>query len=250
MIEIDVPDLAPHHKEKLSLALARAQAVRDFEITLYWSRTNYFWGFQVAIMAMSGLLLGPALGGGVSERLAQSVTPENEALILSLVLSALCLLGLFVSVVWTWMLEGAKFWQDNWERHIDILEDAVHGPLYKTYFVPTSKHERPTSVTKSNSIIARAFALFWGSLALLPMWLVWSSIDSVLKADMITVPLALLLYFFVVAAAKQGFKFSLQMTNFANQITFQQGVSHQLWTREALASSRVLSSDEKHSTNC
>ncbi|MGH8568044.1 MAG: hypothetical protein ACREXU_08475, partial [Gammaproteobacteria bacterium] len=27
---------------------------------------------------------------------------------------------------------GSKFWQENWENHVDLLEDQIMGPLYKT----------------------------------------------------------------------------------------------------------------------
>jgi hypothetical protein len=35
---------------------------------------------------------------------------------------------------WAWFLvnRGSKFWQENWENHVDMLEDEVIGPLYKT----------------------------------------------------------------------------------------------------------------------
>lgn len=28
---------------------------------------------------------------------------------------------------------ASKFWQENWENHIDLLEDYVTGPLHKIY---------------------------------------------------------------------------------------------------------------------
>jgi hypothetical protein len=39
-------------------ALDRAYEFRTFEIEHYWKRATYFWGFQVAIFAALGLLLG------------------------------------------------------------------------------------------------------------------------------------------------------------------------------------------------
>jgi len=47
----------------------------------------------------------------------------------SLVVSCL---GVVFSVAWYFVNRASKFWQENWEKHVDLLEDAVVGPLYKT----------------------------------------------------------------------------------------------------------------------
>lgn len=244
MTDTPVPDLPPYSMERLARALARAEAVRDFEISLYWNRTTYFWGFQVALMAMAGLLLGPALGGGLSEELVARLSPENEKLTLALVLSAICLLGLLVSAIWVQMLAGAKFWQDNWERHVDLLEDALQGPLYKTYFVSSKSPGKPTSVTKANALIATAFAVFWASLALIPLWQVWAACDWLVPRDKLTVTGSLFLYLFVLAAARQGLQKRIEMSDFASQHTHVADVTHQLWIREALISPKAVSSED------
>ena len=33
---------------------------------------------------------------------------------------------------------GSKKWQENWEKHIDMLEDEVTGPIYKTVWNGTA----------------------------------------------------------------------------------------------------------------
>ena len=43
---------------KREQALRRASEVRDFEIGLYWRRSLYFWGFQVAFLAGAGVSVG------------------------------------------------------------------------------------------------------------------------------------------------------------------------------------------------
>lgn len=42
-------------------------------------------------------------------------------------------LGLFFCFSWYLASRGSKHWQENWENHIDMLEDDITGPLYKTY---------------------------------------------------------------------------------------------------------------------
>jgi len=147
----------PLATDKIKLALERAHAIREFEIELYWKRSTYFWGFQIVLFAGFGLLVQ----GSVK---AESVSASDTTSIWLIVL--LCSLSYFAtifSILWRFMISGAKFWQDNWERHIDALEDSVTGPLYKTYFVSKEKPNdwRPFSVTKINNLIVNMTILLW-----------------------------------------------------------------------------------------
>ena len=40
--------------------------------------------------------------------------------------------GLIFAFAWYLVNRASKFWQSNWEAHVDLLEDEVSGPLYKT----------------------------------------------------------------------------------------------------------------------
>lgn len=55
-------------------------------------------------------------------------------MIKNIILLILISLGLIFSVAWTLAISGSKHWQENWEKHIDILEDYITGPLYKTIY--------------------------------------------------------------------------------------------------------------------
>ena len=66
-------------------------------------------------------------------------------------------LGFFFSVGWIFALIGSKHWQENWENHIELLEDYVTGPLYKTY------QSGSFSVTNVNSAIAWVIAVCAGA---------------------------------------------------------------------------------------
>lgn len=96
-------------------ALAYALDIRKFEIELYWKRATYFWAFIAAAFA------GYAL----------TYKAEHEPW-LSILFSAL---GLVFSFAWYLVNRGSKFWQSNWERHVDLLEDMTLGPLYKVVAV-------------------------------------------------------------------------------------------------------------------
>ena len=45
----------------------------------------------------------------------------------------LCIIaGLIFSFFWFYVNKASKFWQENWESHIDCLETEIEGNLYKT----------------------------------------------------------------------------------------------------------------------
>jgi hypothetical protein len=146
----------PSEKEadsRAGRALAFALDIRKFEIELYWKRATYFWGFIAAAFA--------------SYALTYKSESENEPW-LSLLFSCL---GIVFS--WAWFLanRGSKFWQQNWERHVDLLEDLTLGPLYKT--VATSPDVGTGlfsagrySVTKINQFLSLFVTLVWVPLIL------------------------------------------------------------------------------------
>jgi hypothetical protein len=129
-------------------ALMAALDIRKFEIDLYWKRATYFWAFIAAAFA----------GYGLTYRTAVNGEPW-----LSFVFSAL---GLVFSFAWYLVNRGSKFWQNNWERHVDLLEDMTLGPLYKIIAVTTSERNPLTasgafSVTKINQMLSLFVTVVW-----------------------------------------------------------------------------------------
>lgn len=138
-----------------SVALEHALSTRKFEIELYWKRASYFWTF-----------IGAALAGFIAVQASSS----NNKTHLSLLLSCL---GLVFSFSWLLANRGSKHWQENWENHVDMLEDPVTGPLYKVILTrrpPNGALERidhlltgPSafSVSKINQIISLFMTAIW-----------------------------------------------------------------------------------------
>ena len=62
-------------------------------------------------------------------------------------------------------MSKVEFWQNNWERHVDLLEDMTLGPLYK--IVASNDESNPLtaagrySVTKLNQILSLLVTVFW-----------------------------------------------------------------------------------------
>ena len=129
-------------------ALAYALDIRKFEIELYWKRATYFWAFIAAAFAAYALTF--------------KTSSEHEPW-LSILFSSL---GLVFSFAWYLVNRGSKFWQNNWERHVDLLENITLGPLYKIIAVDTSTGNPLTSagqfsVSKINQILSVFVTLIW-----------------------------------------------------------------------------------------
>ncbi|MCH1627773.1 hypothetical protein [Fredinandcohnia quinoae] len=151
IISKELYDRAFPDKQK---ALDYALDIRKFEIELYWKRATYFWAF-IAV-AFAGYF---AILSAEGEKF-EGITKDHALLIVS------CL-GFVFTFGWYVVNRGSKFWQNNWERHVDMLEDDVIGPLYKTSI--NMKHakmrhiysEYPFSVSRVNQILSLFLCLIW-----------------------------------------------------------------------------------------
>ena len=153
--KIENEEKIPAYEKALELALD----IRKFEIDLYWKRATYFWTFIAATFAGYAIVY--------------KVSSGNNSWLL-LVFSCL---GFLFSIAWYLANRGSKFWQNNWERHVDLLEDHVVGPLYKTV-IKGSQNKNPLtspaqfSVSKINQILSVFISVFWSILiikSLLPI---------------------------------------------------------------------------------
>jgi hypothetical protein len=102
-------------------ALTRACERRDFEIEHYWKRATYFWAFEAAIFVALGFLW---------QRPGAGASP------ITILLAGIGILTAFTN---TLAAHGSRFWQENWENHIDMLEDEFEGRLYKTVWLDEGK---------------------------------------------------------------------------------------------------------------
>jgi len=138
-------------------ALKYALEIRKFEIDLYWKRATYFWTFIAA--ALAGFFL-----------IQKSEGAANSYL--SIVIGCL---GFVFSFAWFWVNKGSKYWQENWENHVDLIEDFVVGPLYKIVTERSEEDRKkpiknfivgpaPYSVSKINQIISLFVTLLWAVL--------------------------------------------------------------------------------------
>jgi len=131
-----------HGRQARLAALNRSHEIRQFEIELYWKRATYFWLLQAAVFTALGLIWKDG-GKGIPH-----IIPV-----------ALASLGLLTSAAGWLSAQGSKFWQENWERHIDMLEDEFEGKLHKTAWV--GRMGVRWSVSNINDRLILFFVAFW-----------------------------------------------------------------------------------------
>jgi hypothetical protein len=139
-------------------ALELALDIRKFEVSLYWQRATYFWTLIAA--AFVGYLAILA-AGEMKDRLFNAF--------------AVACIGFIFSLAWFLANRGSKFWQENWELHVDMLEDGVSGRLYKTVL------QRPVTDALIERLVDGPLAISvsrvnqWVSLFTLLIWLALAS---------------------------------------------------------------------------
>ena len=138
-------------------ALEEARENRKFEIELYWKRAAYFWVFIAA--AFGGYSTLPAARQGLAFLIAS--------------------LGFIFSLAWYFVNRGSKFWQQNWELHVDLLEDDIAGPVYKTVIQREQSvwynlnGAYPFSVSKINHLLSLFVTVAWIVLISRSLIVVW-----------------------------------------------------------------------------
>ena len=120
-------------------AYKMASRIREFEIGLFWKRATFFWAFIAAIYTAYFNVLVKIYPCYEAEH-----PPYQHGKIPLLILSAL---GLFFCFSWLLSSKGSKHWQENWEAHLDLLENDVTGPLYKIYEAGKSYSESKLTIS-------------------------------------------------------------------------------------------------------
>jgi hypothetical protein len=136
-------------------ALKYAHDIRKFEIELYWKRAAYFWTFIAA--AFAGFF---------------AIQKDGDFSNIYAVAS----LGFVFSLGWYFVNRGSGAWQRNWEGHVDLLEDHITGPLYKTlidrnsYKIWQLAQPFPFSPSRINNILALYVIAIWLFLLVRTVW--------------------------------------------------------------------------------
>lgn len=204
-------ELFPNEKKKKA-ALKQAWKNRDFEIQMYWRRATYFWAFIAATFTAYYFVL--------------TNHPANKTFQISLLV-----MGFLLSIAWYFVNIGSKKWQENWEYHIDLLEDTVTGSIYKTTLI----RNRP-SVSKVNQRVSFLTLIYWFYLLLDKLFftefkLLYTNLNNLgCKIFFLVIVVSACLYLFGyhltlwrkikawIGKEKPGFEFELRPANYKKKM--------------------------------
>ncbi|MEI7236419.1 hypothetical protein WCU73_02475 [Pectobacterium brasiliense] len=135
--------------DKLREAYNKSHDIRKFEIELYWKRATYFWTLTAALITFLGLTVTAYLG-------KSNIVDPTKILSIGL---AITTLGLLLTIITFFMSQAGKYWQTNWEDHINNLEFLFSGNLHKTHI--KNKKNGMFSISKLNEATQFIFIVFW-----------------------------------------------------------------------------------------
>lgn len=157
-------------KSKNKKILEKAWEIRNYEIDKYWSRTLYFVGFLSAILiaytslkSSNNVYIAICKDFSLCEMFPEADTNKYLYILLTG-------LGTFISFIWYLVNRGSRFWQENWEKHIDCLEKELNvPPLYKVILFEKYNFSKflgayPVSPSRANILISLViFICFLGT---------------------------------------------------------------------------------------
>ena len=149
---------------KLAKAYDVALDTRKFEVDLYWKRAAYFWAITAVVLGAIGLVISSSMK---DQRLFSFST--------ALLLEVLSCIGFIVARAWSAVNRGGKFWQENWELQVELLEDAVLLPLYKSVLAKHTDKKGLTilfSASRVNEYLSLFFSQIFGATAILSFGIV------------------------------------------------------------------------------
>ncbi len=130
-------------------AFETALDTRKFEIELYWKRATYFWAFIAAMFVAYFAVFN-------SDKIDEI---KGVTILISI-------LGYFFSLGWYFVNRGSKYWQENWEAHVDMLGSKVQGELFRTIKKSNLEFKKyikeyPFSVSKVNQLLSLIMLFTW-----------------------------------------------------------------------------------------
>lgn len=139
----------PTEKQLIILNEAYKQALdtRKFEIELYWKRATFMWPVNGALLVLIGIFSKLFYDAPIDRRIECFVA-----------MSVISLLGYFVSMISSGISQSGKYWQENWEYHLDMLEPFFCGHLFKTHI---SRRPQPYSISELQDTVNLILVFLW-----------------------------------------------------------------------------------------
>ncbi|UXO67326.1 hypothetical protein [Pantoea dispersa] len=138
--------LTSEDKTVIKEAYNKAHHVREYEISLFWSRLNYLWVINAVLFTAWGILVNQMLN-------AKEISGFQF-----ISLFFLSSLGCAFTFLATSIAKAGKHWQQVWELHVHMLEPFVSGNLYKMQFEQSLP--KP-SISKSIMVFYNFSLIIW-----------------------------------------------------------------------------------------
>lgn len=141
------------NKDLINKALEIALDTRKFEIELYWKRTGYF------VLFIGAVFVGYYKTLQTDEFIIGKYQKEWLLLLLSS-------LGFLLSLLWYMANRGSKFWQENWEAHIEELSTEIGVPIFGIIKIHRDTKlnfmgHYPFSVSRINQMVSFIITFVW-----------------------------------------------------------------------------------------
>lgn len=160
---------------------------RDFEINNLW---------QKSILLTAFFVLDFTIYANVVTKLFETIVDMNKVIILHEICSALCIIGIVLSLIWIMMAKGSKAWYELYETAICSIEREKNIDIPESYKMGNIYGERPIdnniftnnagcySPSKLNIIIGRLFLIIWNSIYIIHLVfeIIWIT-NSIINGD-------------------------------------------------------------------
>lgn len=114
--------------QAIAKSLEIALDIRKLELDLYWKRATYFWTLIGAAFVAYFAILG-----------------NDKIQANTVYLFLVTCIGFVLTTAWFLANRGSKYWLENWENHVELLESKTIGNLYQ---IILERSEDPTRIDK------------------------------------------------------------------------------------------------------
>lgn len=149
------------NSDKLKKAFDQVSDMRKLEIDLYWKRAAYFWAFITVAFA------------GYFAILSSRYIPNKDYL--SFIVTSI---GFVFTFAWYLVNRGSKYWQENWENHLDLLEDEIIGPIYKTVLERTQFNTLTEKLVTGPLSVSASKINQWVGVFVLIIWILLAAYST------------------------------------------------------------------------
>ncbi|WP_455769320.1 RipA family octameric membrane protein [Pantoea dispersa] len=140
--------LSEQDLKRLKEAYDKAHDIRKFEIELFWKRATYFWTITAALVTFLGIIFSSYFN-------TKNAETSVNVLYVSVFVS---ILGFLLTIVMSLISKSGRYWQRNWEEHINRLEFLFSGNIHK-FHIPSKK---PQSISRLNEVAYTLILCLWG----------------------------------------------------------------------------------------